>query len=287
MHDDITPAPTKPAEIEPPTEPKQPPSTSLLNPGNIIVDLKGVNQSFKVGEEDVAVLKDVTFTMKENTFNIIYGPSGSGKSTLLNILTGLQKPTTGNVRFANKALYELNPNQLAYFRANQIGIVYQQNYWVKSLNVIDNVSMPLYFLGYGRRAAAKKALEALEQVNMAGYVKKRPTMLSGGEQQRIAMARAIVNDPLFIIADEPTGNLDSKNGDMIMKLLQTAQSELKRTIILVTHNMEYIPLADHLLHIEDGHVVEMMNKDITTTANQLLDEMKERIDRLAKVKNHG
>jgi ABC-type lipoprotein export system ATPase subunit len=262
-------------------------STSAKTKQNVVVDINDVHQSFQVGDEKVDVLKEVSFKLKENTFNIIYGPSGSGKSTLLNILTGLQKPTTGTVLFDNKALYDLSPNQLAHFRANQIGIVYQQNYWVKSLNVIENVSMPLFFLGYTRSAAAKIAMQALDRVEMSSYAKKHPSLLSGGEQQRIAMARGIVNDPLFIIADEPTGNLDSKNGDMIMGLLQKCQTELKRTIILVTHNMEYIPLADDLLHIEDGHVVEMMNKDITTTADTLLDEMKQRIDRLAKAKQRG
>lgn len=252
-----------------------------------LINITGVNQSFKIGEEMIDVLKDVNFQMASETFNIIYGPSGSGKSTLLNILTGLQKPSTGHVVFGGEALYELTPNQLAYFRANQIGIVYQQNYWVKSLNVIENVSMPLYFLGYSKRAAAAKAIESLEKVNMAGYAKKRPALLSGGEQQRIAMARALVNDPLFIVADEPTGNLDSENGDMIMGLLQKCQTELNRTIILVTHNMEYIPIADHLLHIEDGHIEQMVSGDITTTANQLLTQMKDRIDKLAKAKHHG
>ena len=247
-----------------------------------LVDISGVKQSFKVGEEVIEVLKEVDFQLAEQTFNIIYGPSGSGKSTLLNILTGLQKPTTGHVVFGGEALYELTPNQLAYFRANQIGIVYQQNYWVKSLNVIENVSMPLFFLGYSRRAAANKALEALEKINMASYAKKHPSLLSGGEQQRIAMARALVNDPLFIVADEPTGNLDSENGDMIMNLLEKCQTELHRTIILVTHNMEYIPLADHLLHIQDGRIEEMVSSDITATANQLLTQMKDRIDKLAR-----
>lgn len=252
-----------------------------------LIDISGVNQSFKVGEETVDVLKEVNFQLSEQTFNIIYGPSGSGKSTLLNILTGLQKPSTGHVVFGGEALYELTPNQLAYFRANQIGIVYQQNYWVKSLNVVENVSMPLYFLGYSKRGAAEKALQALEKVNMANYAKKHPALLSGGEQQRIAMARALVNDPLFIVADEPTGNLDSENGDMIMNLLERCQTELNRTIILVTHNMEYIPLADHLLHIQDGRIEEMVSSDITATANQLLTQMKERIDKLSKVKQRG
>ena len=251
-----------------------------------LIDISGVSQSFKVGDEMINVLKEVDFKMSENTFNIIYGPSGSGKSTLLNILTGLQKPSTGRVVFGGELLYELTPNQLAYFRANQIGIVYQQNYWVKSLNVIENVSMPLFFLGYSRRAAAKAAMVALEKVNMAQYAKKRPVLLSGGEQQRIAMARALVNDPLFIVADEPTGNLDSENGDMIMRLLQKCQTELNRTIILVTHNMEYIPIADHLLHIQDGRIEQMMSDDITTTAEKLLTQMKQRIDNLAKAKRH-
>lgn len=284
--DDIkpTPTPTPPSTSRPvPAEPSRPSSDKS------IIDVSGVNQSFVVGEEAVSVLvlQDVNFKIKENTFNIIYGPSGSGKSTLLNILTGLQKPTSGKVLFDGKTLYDLPPNQLAYFRANQIGIVYQQNYWVKSLNVIENVSVPLFFLGYPRRAAAKVAMEALDRVEMTQYAKKRPSLLSGGEQQRIAMARGIVNNPLFIIADEPTGNLDSKNGDMIMNLLQKCQTDLNRTIILVTHNMEYIPLADHLLHIEDGRVVEMMNNDITIAADQLLDDMKQRIDRLARSKNHA
>ncbi len=252
-----------------------------------VVSLSGVSQSFKVGEEMVNVLHDINFNLSSNSFNIIYGPSGSGKSTLLNILSGLQKPTTGRVVFGGDALYELKPNELAAFRANQIGIVYQQNYWVKSLSVIENVSIPLYFLGYSRSAAAKIALATLEQVGMGAYAKKNPSMLSGGEQQRIAMARAIVNNPLFIIADEPTGSLDSKNGDKIMNLLQECQTVLKRTIILVTHNMEYMPLADNLLHIEDGNVVEQHDENIQKTANELLDKMRERIDNLGKGKAHG
>ncbi|CAN5398791.1 ABC transporter ATP-binding protein [soil metagenome] len=254
----------------------------------MIIDIKGVSQSFNVGEETIQILQKVDFALEDKTFNIIYGPSGSGKSTLLNILTGLQEPTTGSVEFDGKFLYKLSPDELAYFRAFEIGIVYQQNFWVKSLNVIENVSMPLYFSGMSRSAAAKKAMQALETVEMRGYAKKRPNLLSGGEQQRIAMARALVNDPLFIIADEPTGNLDSKNGDMIMGLLQKCKTELGRTIILVTHNMEYIPLADRLLHIEDGVVTQTThNTDIQTTANKLLLDMKHRIDRLAKAKKHA
>lgn len=270
------------------TEQPTPPVVASSTPGKrSIISLKGVDQAFKVGDENIQVLKNVNFEMYENTFNIIYGPSGSGKSTLLNILTGLQQPTNGHVAFDGDALYDLKSNELAWFRANKIGIVYQQNYWVKSLNVIENVSMPLFFLGYSRSKAAKIAQESLEQVSMGAYTKKNPSLLSGGEQQRIAMARALVNNPLFVIADEPTGNLDSKNGDMIMDLLQKCQTELKRTIILVTHNMEYLPLADKLLHIQDGMVEEMISSSIRATADKLMQEMKDRIDRLANAKEKG
>lgn len=257
-----------------------------INNAKSIIDVSHVNQSFEIGDETVDILKGVDFSIKEGTFNIIYGPSGSGKSTLLNVLTGLQKPSSGDVTFDGKDLYELTPDKLAHFRANEIGIVYQQNFWVKSLNVIENVSMPLYFTGHSKAAAAKKAMSALELVEMADFAKKRPVLLSGGEQQRIAMARALVNNPLFIIADEPTGNLDSTNGDMIMGLLQKCQTDLERTIILVTHNMEYIPLADHLLHIDDGHVVETMHQGVAAIAEGLLDDMRSRITRLAKGKHN-
>jgi ABC-type lipoprotein export system ATPase subunit len=254
----------------------------------IIVDLSRVNQSFNIGNDKADVLKDVNFKLTDNTFNIIYGASGSGKSTLLNVLTGLQKPTTGHVVFNGKALYTLDSDALAYFRANEIGIVYQEDFWVKSLNVIENVSIPLYFSGHSRSSAMELATEALAKVGMVDYAKKNPSLLSGGEQKRIVMARALVNDPHFIIADEPTGSLDSANGDMIMSLLQRCRTILGRTIILVTHNMEYIPLADHLLSIQDGHITETTNNaDIATTANKLLTDMKKRIDKLANMEHHG
>ncbi len=244
-----------------------------------------IKQDFQLAEDEViSVLKKADFQLINNSFNIIYGQSGSGKSTLLNILTGLQKPSHGQVHFEGEDIYELSPNDLAYFRANRIGIVYQQNFWVKSLNVIENVSIPLYFLGYSKTMAAKKALVALERIKMQDYAKKYPVMLSGGEQQRIAIARAIVNDPLFIIADEPTGSLDSSTGDNIMDLLYDMQTKEGRTIILVTHNMEYLPFADHLLHIVDGEVEEISEKGIKKATETIVHNMRDRITRLASAK---
>lgn len=251
-----------------------------------LIRVSQLTQSFKVGEEMIDVIKKCEFTILENTFNIIYGPSGSGKSTLLNVLSGIQKPTTGSVRYDGRNVYEFEPNELAQFRAQRIGVVYQNNYWVSSLNVIENVSLPLLFLGYSRSEAAKLSMDALQRVDMAPFSKKSPLMLSGGEQQRVAIARAIATDPSFIIADEPTGSLDSKNGDMVMALLRSYNADLNRVVILVTHNMEYLPLADQLIHIQDGVCNEMANEDIRKTTDTLLNEMKQRIDRLSNVRHH-
>lgn len=252
---------------------------------NIAISLSGVGHTYNIATSPQKVLSDVTFSLRQNTFNIIYGPSGSGKSTLLNILAGLQKPTVGHVIFNGKALYNLTLDQLAHFRANEIGIVYQQNFWIKSLSVVDNVSIPLFFSGCSIETARKLSIEALEKVGMAHTADKYPHVMSGGEQQRIAMARAIVNNPKYIIADEPTGNLDSANGDMIMRLLQSFKTDYDRTIILVTHNMEYIPLADHLLNIKDGNVVETTDdSNITKTANKMVSDMRDRIEILSKIK---
>ncbi len=249
-------------------------------PARTIIKATNITQEFQVGDQVVRPIQDASFELLENSFNIIYGPSGSGKSTLLNILTGLQRPTSGTVTFDDRQVYDLSSDELAFFRATRLGIVYQTNYWVKSLDAIENVSLPLYFLGYTRQRAAEVAQFALDQVEMGSYAKKYPVLLSGGEQQRIAMARALVSSPLFIIADEPTGSLDSTNGDKIMTVLRNAQKQHRRTIILVTHNMEYLPLADHLLHIEDGHVQQLQHDSIKQATEDLFEQMRRRVTKL-------
>lgn len=250
-----------------------------------LIAVRNVKQAFKVGDETLQILHDSSFSIQTNTFNIIYGPSGSGKSTLLNVLSGIQSPTSGSVSYEGQDVYKLSGADLAYFRAKRMGVVYQQNHWVGSLNVIENVAIPLLFLGYRRHEAMKPAMDALQRVDMATFAKKNPQMLSGGEQQRVAMARAIVADPAYIIADEPTGNLDSKNGDMIMSLLRSYNEKLHRTIILVTHDMEYLPLADQLVHIVDGHCTPMENDDIKKTTNMLVNDMKRRMKAYSEKKS--
>lgn len=253
----------------------------------VLMSVKNVHQSFGVGSESVQVLKNIAFDIGDNTFTIIFGASGSGKSTLLNILTGLQVPTKGSVSFSGKDIYSSGADELARFRAHRIGIVYQQNYWVQSLNVQENVALPLYFMGYDRALAAEMAAVALERVDMSSYAHRSPSLLSGGEQQRIGMARALVNDPMIIVADEPTGNLDSVNGDKIMDLLHRFHADMRRTIILVTHNMEYLPLADHLLHIQDGQLQSLRNDTPEGMAQELLNDLRDRIAVMLKAKRGG
>jgi ABC-type lipoprotein export system ATPase subunit len=256
-------------------------------PKQVLVEVSNVEKNFSSQSESVTALKKTSFDIDTNTFTIIYGPSGSGKSTLLNILSGLQHPTHGTVKVQGTDIYKLKPDELAKFRANEIGIVYQNSYWVKSLSVIENLSLPLYFLGYNKKNSKKMALEALEKVDMGRYANKSPVVLSGGEQQRIAMARALVNDPQIIIADEPTGSLDSKNGAKIMSTLQSSLTEYNRTVILVTHNIEYLPLADRLLNINDGEVNVLPSEHVQKTADMLIHEMKQRIAQLAKEKHRA
>lgn len=252
-----------------------------------LIKVEGVSQIFTVGGEKIVGLKEANFSIKANSFNIIYGPSGSGKSTLLDILAGLKAPTTGSVTVNGQDIYALSPDELARYRANQVGFVHQANHWIKSLNVLQNIIVPLFFLGYKRKEAEKLARQALEQVNMTEYATKRPILLSDGEQQRLGMARALANGPLFIIADEPTGNLDSENSARIMKLLLSSQAIFRRTIIVVTHNMEYISLADHLLKITDGVVEDIPPNQTAAEIKVLLNEVNEKIKQQAELKRHA
>lgn len=217
-----------------------------------LIEVNQVEKKFFLDTETVHALKNVNFCIPRQSFAIIYGPSGSGKSTLLNTIVGLEVPTSGKVVIENQDLYGLNADQRANFRARTLGMVYQTNYWVNSLSVLENVCMPLFLCGYSRHQAAMIAMESLEMVGMAAFSKKRPTVLSGGQQQRVSMARAIVANPDLIVADEPTGNLDTKNGDMIMNLLSDLNHKLRKTIILVTHNLEYLSLSTHRVQIKDG-----------------------------------
>lgn len=247
-----------------------------------LFEAKDISLVFEIGGDEVTAVQQCSVCIPRNAITIIYGPSGSGKSSLLNVLSGLQRPTTGKLCYAGQDVYGQTQNELAHFRAHELGIVYQTNYWVKSLSVLENVALPQYFLGKSAPEAHAMAKLALERVDMAEYIHKYPILLSGGEQQRIAMARAIINDSPVIIADEPTGNLDSKNGEKIVDLLVELRDASNKTIILVTHNMEYLPIADHLIEIQDGHVTEILEHDIPATVRRMLKDSEQRITRLVR-----
>lgn len=242
-----------------------------------LLRVSNVSRTFTKGNSSVTPLSNVTFSIPEGSFTVIYGPSGSGKSTLLHILMGIDTPTNGTVTYESRDLFQMSKDERAFFRAHTMGIVQQTDHWVKSLSVLDNVALPLVFLGVDREHAYNAARESLKRVGMQDHAGKSPSSLSGGEQQRAAMARALVNNPSYIVADEPTGNLDSKNGDALMKLLRYMNKEFNRTVVLVTHNLEYLTLADQVLLIEDGKLTEMKNSNVDQVVTRLMAETKLRL----------
>ncbi len=227
-----------------------------INPTGLVMQLTNVNKYFRVGEQDIQILKEVNCTIMEMEFCIIFGPSGSGKSTMLHTLLGLEPPTSGNVFLMKSDMAQMDADTAAVFRTTRIGMVYQQPNWVKSLTVIENVAFPMYLLGYLPHEAREKASAMLELVGMSEWGEHMPSELSAGQQQRISLARALINDPLVIVADEPTGNLDTQSGEELMYLLSRLNQEHRRTVVMVTHDLEYLKYATRVIRLVDGRVVD-------------------------------
>ncbi|RFA94339.1 ABC transporter ATP-binding protein [Pyrobaculum aerophilum] len=202
-------------------------------------------------------LRGVTLEVPRGVFQCLIGPSGSGKSTLLHIIGGVDKPTEGEVVVAGTRLNDLNDDQLAEFRNKNIGFVFQLFYLIPRMSILENVELPLILRGVPREKRREMALEALRLVGM-GHVdpKKKPTQLSGGEQQRVAIARAIVTRPRILLADEPTGNLDSATAKVVMDTFLTLKKELGITIVMVTHNLELLTYCDRYAKMRDGKIIE-------------------------------
>lgn len=220
-----------------------------------IINIKDVSKSFNIGSQTVKVLKEIEFPVEEGDFMIIFGPSGCGKSTLLHTILGLESPSQGQILFLEEDLYKnTNEDDRALLRKKYVGMVYQQPNWVKALSVLENVSFPLIMLGIDPETAEIKALEMLKQVGMEDWADYVPTELSSGQQQKVSLARALINDPKVIIADEPTGNLDFDSGQEMMTLLQNFNKKGK-TIIMVTHDLEYLKFAKTGVKMLDGKVL--------------------------------
>ena len=202
----------------------------------------------------VVALDNVSFSVQKGEFVAIVGASGSGKSTLLHLLGGVDRPTSGKVYIDGKDIYDFNDDKLAIFRRRQVGLIYQFYNLIPILNVEENITLPL---SLDNREVDPKRLD--EMLNLLGLQNRKnhlPNELSGGQQQRTSIGRALITDPTIILADEPTGNLDSKSSDEIVALLKKSNKELKQTIIMITHNMEIAKCADRILKIEDGRLLK-------------------------------
>ena len=200
----------------------------------------------------VVALDNVSFSVEKGEFVAIVGASGSGKSTLLHLLGGVDRPTSGKVYIDGKDIYDFNDDKLAIFRRRQVGLIYQFYNLIPILNVEENITLPL---SLDNREVDSKRLD--EMLNLLGLQNRKnhlPNELSGGQQQRTSIGRALITNPTIILADEPTGNLDSKSSDEIVALLKKSNKELKQTIIMITHNMEIAKCADRIIKIEDGKI---------------------------------
>lgn len=220
-----------------------------------MIELQGVSKVYRRGSSPVHALRSVTLSIPADSFTIIMGPSGSGKSTLLYLIGCLDTPTEGKIFFDGQDLGILSSNERAELRGRRIGFVFQDFRLISNLSAVENVELPLLLGGMKRSEARRRAEAALEQVGLAARVEHRPTELSGGETQRVAIARALINSPRLILADEPTGNLDSEAGARVFEILRTL-NERGRSLIMVTHNPAFTAAADVLVVMRDGRLME-------------------------------
>ena len=236
-----------------------------------IIDLQDVNKSYKTAVGDYPALKNIDLQINAGEFVSIIGKSGSGKSTLLNMITGIDRPNTGEVYVNDTAVHQLTENKMARWRGKNLGIVFQFFQLLPTISVIENIMLPMDFCRtYPMREREKRALELLELVELADHAYKLPTALSGGQQQRVAIARALANDPPVVIADEPTGNLDSKTADSVFELFNNLVAQGK-TIIVVTHDSGLAKRTHRTALIADGEIVnEYVAKAMSTLSREQL-----------------
>ncbi|HMU97773.1 MAG TPA: ABC transporter ATP-binding protein [Chitinophagales bacterium] len=216
-----------------------------------IIDIQNIKREFKLGDELIQALKGVDLQIQKNEYVALMGPSGSGKSTLMNILGCLDTPSSGQYLLNNIDVSSMNDNDLATIRNKQIGFVFQTFNLIPRLSTLDNVALPLVYAGWNKSKREERAKEVLEQVGLAERMKHKPNELSGGQRQRVAVARALVNFPSLILADEPTGNLDSKTSYEIMALFDEIQ-RLGNTVVLVTHEEDIAKYTHRIVRLRDG-----------------------------------
>jgi lipoprotein-releasing system ATP-binding protein len=220
---------------------------------SIILSSENITKSYQSTKKvKLEVLKSISVEIEANKISVIVGASGAGKSTLLHLLGGLDRPDSGSVFYEQKNIFDFNNDKLAKFRNENMGFVFQFHHLLPEFTAVENVSIPQMIKGVSLKSATKNSIRLLEIVGLKDRAEHKPAELSGGEQQRVAVARALANDPKIIFADEPTGNLDSANSDSIHKLLFDLRDNFKKTFVIVTHNPELMKLADFILEIKDG-----------------------------------
>ena len=219
-----------------------------------MIDLRDVVKVYETGAGGTTVLKNISLQVQPGEFVSVVGPSGSGKSTLLNMITGIDRPTSGEVYVGGQAVYKLSENQLARWRGRNVGVIFQFFQLLPTLTILENVMLPMDFCNvYRRRERKARAMHLLEQVGIAGHAHKLPSALSGGEQQRAAIARALANDPPLLVADEPTGNLDTTTANEVFRLFEGLVAQGK-TMMVVTHDRSLSARTQRVIHLLDGRI---------------------------------
>lgn len=234
-----------------------------------IIKLQNIAKSYKIGSETIHALRSVSLEIYKNEYVALMGPSGSGKSTLMNVLGCLDSPSSGEYILNGKSVAQMLDDELAEVRNKEIGFVFQSFNLLPRSTSLDNVALPLVYAGFSKEQRIKRATEVLEQVGLGGRVMHKPNELSGGQRQRVAIARALVNNPAIILADEPTGNLDSKTSVEIMALLEEIHKH-GNTIVLVTHEEDIAQHAHRIVRLKDGIVErDYKNENVTTVSNRV------------------
>ncbi len=226
-----------------------------------VLEAQTLRKKYRLGEHQVDALDGVDFVVKQGEFVAIMGPSGSGKSTLLHLLGGLDQPSDGEVILAGQRLSILNDNQATLARRHNVGFVFQFFNLLPTLTAEENIALPIIIDGKNPRHFADKLTDLLALVGLSGRRDHKPDQLSGGEQQRVALARALLTEPAIVLADEPTGNLDSKTGTAIMELLRRSCDELNQATIVVTHDARAAAFADRVVFLQDGKIINEMKLD--------------------------